>query len=49
MFIGAIMLFLMHKEGFGNDIKVGYIASPFVNGEVLFVDGGSSKDRRSQN
>jgi NAD(P)-dependent dehydrogenase (short-subunit alcohol dehydrogenase family) len=25
------------------------IASPFVNGEILFVDGGSSKDRLSQN
>ena len=25
------------------------IASPFVNGETLFVDGGSSKDRLSQN
>ena len=25
------------------------IDSPFVNGEILFVDGGSSKDRMSQN
>ncbi len=25
------------------------ISSPFVNGEILFVDGGSSKDRLSQN
>lgn len=25
------------------------IASPFVNGEILFVDGGASKDRLSQN
>jgi len=25
------------------------IGSPFVNGEILFVDGGSSKDRMSQN
>ncbi len=25
------------------------IDSPFINGEILFVDGGSSKDRLSQN
>jgi pteridine reductase len=25
------------------------MTSPFVNGEILFVDGGSSKDRLSQN
>jgi len=24
-------------------------ASPFVNGEILFVDGGASQDRLSQN